>query len=188
MRVEPLSADLERWKAPTSAVTRSTNTHQSERQTDLVVEQIKLCQRPSNAPTLQVTAQRATAGRSAGPTPFRGCGCPSKASKKLKSAGEIDPAAISKGSGPFRLAAEALTGRVTQAFPAPRRPRHWRQFALGETTGEAVAVDSPYRPDPDDLAGGAVSNLSALASLLLPPCFGSKSALLGVANVCECVA
>jgi hypothetical protein len=110
MRVEPLSADLERRKA---AVTRSTDRHPSEPQTDVVVEQIKLCQRPFSAPTLQVTAQRATARRSAGPTPFRRGGCPSKASKKLKNAGEIHRAAISKGSGRFRLAAEALTGRVT---------------------------------------------------------------------------
>src|SRR3979411_1256333 len=61
IRVEPLSTYLERWKAPTSAVTRSGDTiyvsgrppfHPDtgavvdapiERQTELVLEQIKLC-------------------------------------------------------------------------------------------------------------------------------------------------
>jgi 2-iminobutanoate/2-iminopropanoate deaminase len=61
IRVEPLSTYLERWKAPTSAVTRSGNTlyvsgsrrlipntgevvdAPIERQTDLVLEQMKLC-------------------------------------------------------------------------------------------------------------------------------------------------
>jgi 2-iminobutanoate/2-iminopropanoate deaminase len=61
IRVEPLSTYLERWKAPTSAVTRSGDTiyvsglppfdpdtgavvdAPIERQTELVLEQIKLC-------------------------------------------------------------------------------------------------------------------------------------------------
>jgi 2-iminobutanoate/2-iminopropanoate deaminase len=61
IRVEPLSTYLERWKAPTSAVTRSGNTlyvsgfppfdrdtgaivdAPIERQTELVLEQMKLC-------------------------------------------------------------------------------------------------------------------------------------------------
>jgi 2-iminobutanoate/2-iminopropanoate deaminase len=61
VRVEPLSTYLERWKAPTSAVTRSGDTvyvsglppfdpdtgavvdAPIERQTELVLEQIKLC-------------------------------------------------------------------------------------------------------------------------------------------------
>jgi 2-iminobutanoate/2-iminopropanoate deaminase len=61
IRVEPLSAYLERWKAPTSAVTRSGDTiyvsgfppfdpdtgqvvdAPIERQTELVLEQMKLC-------------------------------------------------------------------------------------------------------------------------------------------------
>jgi len=61
IRVEPLSTCLERWKAPTSAVTRSGNTiyvsgfppfdpdtgevveAPIERQTELVLEQMKLC-------------------------------------------------------------------------------------------------------------------------------------------------
>lgn len=61
IRVEPLSTWLERWKAPTSVVTRSANTvyvsglppfdpktgeiadASIERQTELVMEQMKLC-------------------------------------------------------------------------------------------------------------------------------------------------
>ena len=61
IRVEPLSTYLERWKAPTSAVTRSGDTiyvsgfppfdpdtgevvdAPIERQTELVLEQMKLC-------------------------------------------------------------------------------------------------------------------------------------------------
>ena len=61
IRVEPLSTYLERWKAPTSAVTRSGNTiyvsglppfdpltgevvdAPIERQTELVMDQMKLC-------------------------------------------------------------------------------------------------------------------------------------------------
>ena len=61
IRLEPLSTYLERWKAPTSAVTRSGNTlyvsgfppfdpdtgevvdPPIERQTELVLEQMKLC-------------------------------------------------------------------------------------------------------------------------------------------------
>lgn len=61
IRVEPLSTWLERWKAPTSAVTRSADTvyvsglppfdpqtgeiadASIERQTELVMEQMKLC-------------------------------------------------------------------------------------------------------------------------------------------------
>jgi 2-iminobutanoate/2-iminopropanoate deaminase len=61
IRVEPLSTYLERWKAPTSAVTRHGNTiyvsgfppfdpetgevvsAPIERQTELVLEQLKLC-------------------------------------------------------------------------------------------------------------------------------------------------
>jgi hypothetical protein len=102
-----------------------------------------------------------------------------------KNAGEIDRAIVNNGQRTIQARRRGADREGDTGFPAPRRPRQWRQFVLDETPGEAVAVDSPYRPDPDDLAGVVVSNLSALASLLLTPCFGSKSALLGVANVCE---
>jgi 2-iminobutanoate/2-iminopropanoate deaminase len=68
IRVEPLSTYLERWKAPTSAVTRSGDTlyvsgfppfdpdtgdvvqgASIERQTELVLEQMKLCLRTAGS-------------------------------------------------------------------------------------------------------------------------------------------
>jgi 2-iminobutanoate/2-iminopropanoate deaminase len=68
IRVEPLSTYLERWKAPTSAVTRSGDTlyvsgfppfdpdtgevvqgASIERQTELVLEQLKLCLRTAGS-------------------------------------------------------------------------------------------------------------------------------------------
>jgi 2-iminobutanoate/2-iminopropanoate deaminase len=68
IRVEPLSTYLERWKAPTSAVTRNADTiyvsgfppfdpqtgqvieAPIERQTELVLEQMKLCLETAGSP------------------------------------------------------------------------------------------------------------------------------------------
>jgi enamine deaminase RidA (YjgF/YER057c/UK114 family) len=84
IRVEPLSTYLERWKAPTSAVTRSGDTiyvsglppfdpdtgavvHAPiERQTELVLEQMKLCLETAGSSLENVLSAMCTARRSSG--------------------------------------------------------------------------------------------------------------------------